>query len=156
VIVPTTVPPLVTLAALVVNDVTDSGCVELIVSVASNSVPAFEAEINAVCVEPTGSVWIVKVPLVAFTGMVTVETSVTLLVGSITELLDVTRFTTSPPVGAGSVSVTVAVDDCPPFTVAGFSVIVFSTAARLLVFVLAGIELLPQPATPARTRASRP
>ena len=47
--------------------------------------------------------------------------TVTLLFGATTGLSLVIA-TTRPPVGAGPISVTVAVEDTPPLTVAGFSI----------------------------------
>ncbi|HZD32493.1 MAG TPA: hypothetical protein VE779_12630 [Candidatus Angelobacter sp.] len=73
--------------------------------------------------EATANVVIVKVAVVAFAGTVT-------LAGNLVAppLLLVTT-TTAPPEGAGPFSVTVALDDVPPITEAGFRLTEVSAAA---------------------------
>jgi hypothetical protein len=44
--------------------------------------------------------------------------------------------TSSPPVGAGPVNVTVPVDDVPPLTVAGFKLTVLGTGAETVKLAL--------------------
>jgi hypothetical protein len=65
--------------------------------------------------EATELVRTVNVALVAPRGTVTLEGTVA------TAVLLLESDTSAPPVGAGPVSVTVPVDECPPVTVVGFS-----------------------------------
>jgi hypothetical protein len=105
--------PPVTVDGLSVKEVSAGGS---IVSEAVCVVPAYTALIVTEVAVPTALVLTVKMAFVAPGGTVTVDGTVA------TPVLLLERTTTAPPLGAGPFSVTVALDELPPVTVAGLSV----------------------------------
>jgi hypothetical protein len=92
------------------------------VNAAETGVPLLVAVIFPVVLDPTGVVVTVNVPVVAPAAIVTVAGTVA------AELVDA-RLTVSPPVGAGSLVVTVPVEEAPPTTEVGLSDTLFTTWA---------------------------
>jgi hypothetical protein len=85
--------------------------------------PAYDAEMVTGVEAVTALVLTVKVALVAPAATVT-------LVGTLAAPLLLESITCAPPVGAGPLNVTVAVEDCvPPVTLVGFSAKEESVAA---------------------------
>jgi hypothetical protein len=85
--------------------------------------PAYDAEMVTGVEAVTALVLTVKVALVAPAATVT-------LVGTLAAPLLLESITCAPPVGAGPLNVTVAVEDCvPPVTLVGFSATEESVAA---------------------------
>ena len=87
----------------------------LMVSGAVFVTPAAVAVIVAVVIAPTKAVETLNVAVVAPAATVT-------LAGTVAAALSLVRVTAKPPVAALLVSVTVPVDDDPPFTVVGLRV----------------------------------
>jgi len=99
-------------------------------------VPVFNvAEIVTGVLLATGVVVTVKVAVVAPAATVTLDGTVA---AAVLLLLSVT---TSPPVGAGPLNVTVPVDEVPPVTVAGFKLTVLGTGAETVKLALCVVLL---------------